>query len=315
MRSGTRRAGVWCTTVATLLLMACTSGSGSEAEPEPEVGPTPTVTSAAQLRPPLDAYRITRKDYIALQRAAWLLTRDCVRRFGGEYTQPESAVVANLPGFENDNDRRYGLFDPDSAAKRGYNVPPSDTGVSEPGGGDGTDPQAGKSDGWNPSAAELLLVRGVSAGADTPTDANGKPLPKGGCAGEADRTLAKDVKKPANDKLGGELSIQAHKRSEADSRVRAVMKRWSDCMARGGFTYQTVWEPNDYPWPVVAGETEKATAAADVRCKRETNLVGVWYAVETAYQRRLIDDNAEALTKLKDYVEATNRNAARVVGG
>lgn len=285
------------------LVVSCTSGPGPDSEPE--LGPLPTVRSPADVVLPLDAHRLSQREYISVQRASWRLTRDCVRRFGGEYTLPEAAVTNNLPNFEHDNDRRYGLFDPESAATRGYNVPP-----------DQLPKQIDRSITWNPTDTEKLLVRGVPEGsANVPKDVAGNPLPGGGCQGEADRELADGVTRPADEHLANQLSVETHRRAETDSRVRDVVAKWSECMKRAGYSYRTIWEPNDKKWPEPAGAEEIATAKADVACKLETNLVAIWYQVETAYQKRTIEQRAQELTLTQDYARTMARNAARIVGG
>ncbi|MET7398942.1 hypothetical protein ABZS66_36230 [Dactylosporangium sp. NPDC005572] len=259
---------------------------------------------------PLDAYQLSEKEYVTVQRAAWRLIRDCVQRFGGEYTVPEGLVTADLPRFEHANERRYGLFDADSAAARGYNIPPD----LQPVGRD-------KSAGWNPSEAEKLLVRGVdtSGGSpvavELPTDRDGKRLPVDGCTGEANRTLGGGQQASVDTSLGNTLSLDAGKRAEADSRVRDAMQQWGDCMARRGYSYSTIWEPNDRKWPEPAGDEEIATATADVACKKETNLLGVWFAVESAYQQRIIDERIQELTAVQMILQTRAKNAAGVVSG
>jgi hypothetical protein len=287
-----------------LLLAACSSGSGSA---EPEVEQTPEVRSTSELTLPLDAYALNEKEHGTVQRAAWRLIRDCVAHFGGRYTVPESLVLGEAPRFEHPHERRYGLFDPASAATRGYNVPAEQLPAPK-----------GESGGWAPSAAELLLVRGPSPttpGSTVPTDTAGRPLPEGGCQGESGRTLGEGAPPPANDNLGNELSVEVAKQAEGDSRVREAMGRWSTCMKDRGYSYGSVWEPNDRDWPEPAGPEEIATARADVQCKRETNLVGTWLAVERAYHERVIDERAEELRSVQDRVRALAGNAARVVNG
>lgn len=285
------------------LVVSCSSGSGSAAEPD--LGPPVAVRRPADIVLPLDAHRLSQREYRTVQRAAWRLTRDCVRRFGAEYTVREAALTDSLPEFEYDNERRYGLFEADSAAVRGYNIPPEQ--VPKP---------VDRSLAWNPTETEKLLVRGAPGGvADVPTDAAGKPLPAGGCQGEADRTLAGTVEQPPNDQLANQLSVETHRRSESDSRVRAVMAEWSACMKRRGYSYATIWQPNDAKWPDPAGQEEIATATADVACKAETDLVAVWFRVETAYQSQIVQERAEELAAVQKYTRTTARNAARVVGG
>src|SRR5688572_14028959 len=100
---GTRAGLARCAalTLTCWFVVSCSSGSGPGTEPE--LGPQPTVRTPADIVLPLDAHRLSQREYRTVQRASWRLTRDCVRRFGGEYTVPESAVVTDLPGFENDN--------------------------------------------------------------------------------------------------------------------------------------------------------------------------------------------------------------------
>jgi hypothetical protein len=305
MRIGTRVAPAAALALSALLAVACGSGSDHS---EPAIGAIRTVTTTSELVLPLDAYGLGTKEYGTVTRAAWHLARACLRRFGSEYTLPEAALTSSAPNFEHPNERRYGLYDPESAGVRGYNVAPEQRPPIE----------NVRTFAWNPSEAELLLVRGPGAGATgppPPLDLEGRPLPDGGCRGEADRILAGGAPVPANDNLPNELAHELFKKAEADSRVRAAMVQWSGCMARAGYTYATIWEPNDRRWPEEASEEEIATAKADVRCKRETNLVGTWFTVETAYQQQVIDERAEELAAVQTYSRSLAANAARVLSG
>lgn len=84
-------------------------------------------------------------------------------------------------------------------------------------------------------------------------------------------------------------------------------------MGRSGYDYDSVWEPNNQNWPEPVGEEEIAVAEADVACKQEVNLVGIWFAVESAYQRRTIQQNAEDLEPHRLVLEAEVANAAAVL--
>ena len=55
-------------------------------------------------------------------------------------------------------------------------------------------------------------------------------------------------------------------------------------------------------------------AKADVTCKEKVNLVGVWYGVETAYQRQSIDRNAEVLDLAKRQLADRLKLAASLSG-
>src|SRR5262249_34663169 len=146
-----------------------------------------------------------------------------------------------------------------------------------------------------------------------PLDANGHPLPDDGCIGEAGRQLRGTS--PNQDWTYAEnLATDAHRRSENDSRVLAAMSAWSTCMKGKGYRYARSGDPNNQNWPEPPGPAEIAVATADVACKLQTNLVGIWFAVETAYQLRAIDQNASQLNEVKDYLTAIIANSARVVG-
>jgi hypothetical protein len=298
---------------ALLLLSACATTTSAAAEPD--LGPVTRVASAADLALPLDAYRMSGKEYATVRRANWRLVKACVERYGGEYTLEEADTINDVPQFDNLNERRYGLLDPASAAARGYNPPPE------------LRRRPREKSGWDPSAAEELLVRGVAPrsveeldGATTtsvprPTDRTGKALPEDGCAGEAERALVGNAPAPGNPNLADELGVKAYKKAEADSRVREAMGRWSECMKRSGYTYPDIWAPNDKTWPEPANDEEIATAKADVACKVESNLVGVWFTAETAYQRPLMEENAEALAAVQKDTRTRVANAARLVSG
>ncbi|MGH8826651.1 MAG: hypothetical protein ACRDVZ_03415, partial [Jiangellaceae bacterium] len=184
-----------------------------------------------------------------------------------------------------------------------YNLPPVPEKI---------DPDKDDVGAWNPSEVELLVVKGPEAGsANVPDDTQGNPLPDGGCGGEATAALggfSEDFGLP--DGLTGE----SYERAESDSRVKAAVDEWAACMDRAGYEYESIWEPNNADWPDPAGPEEIAVATADVACKAETNLAGIWLAVETAYQNQLIEENAEKLAELKAWRDNYLHNAAEALG-
>lgn len=306
-RGGAHRTRATLAGMLTVALGSCTPGAG----PEPQLGPISAVQDASTIVLPLDSYEYAFDD-LDVHRAAWLLTGRCVARFGGEYTITEESLEASLAPLDNINEGRYGLLDPQLAASHGYNVPNL-----------GPDAADGADIGWDPSETEFLLVRGRPEGLATtsavprptvPLDIEGNPLPEGGCSGEADRLLDEGAPlPPTNTELLNKLTGESYQRSESDSRVRDAMSEWSDCMRRSGFEYRSIWEPNDADWPEPAGDEEIATAVADVACKLEVNLVGIWLAVEAAYQNQLIEQHAEELAALRAYQDAVKGNAARIL--
>lgn len=277
-------------------------GAGSEkAEGPPLISATPTVTSVADSVLPLDAYTLSAEEDRTVGQALHLLIRQCGQRFGVDVRMgpPDNPSLIELSA------RRFGIIDAGEAARFGYNWPPSSPLHED---------DKGSGEGWDPGPLERLVVQGQSEGSPEalPKDRDGRPLPDGGCAAEAERTFGLA---PAGLFLANDLAREAGDQAEADPRVQQAFDGWSTCMKRRGYTYKTPWEPNDAKWPEPATSQEIATAQADVACRRETNLVGVWYAVERAYQQRLIDAHAEELAGLQEWRDERVRRANQVLGG
>jgi bacterioferritin-associated ferredoxin len=149
------------------------------------------------------------------------------------------------------------------------------------------------------------------------TEHNGVTVPPGGCSGEARRALEKEAPTVRSPDLVQRLSQEIIRRAEQDSRVQAAWSKWSDCMRARGYAYAEPWDANDDPrW---GGDSvtdrEIATATADVACRREGNLVGIWNAVEVAYQTEAIERHAQELAEIRAYIDAYRRNVARVLAG
>jgi hypothetical protein len=198
--------------------------------------------------------------------------------------------------------RRYFIIDPREAAQYGYNRPPSELQADDKVSGGG----------WNPSDREYEVVVGRPPGDGSEMrDASGASLPEGGCTGEAEQALGEP---PAGADDVMRLANAAHDRAENDSRVVAAFAAWSACMERSGYSYRSPREPNNFDWPEPAEAGEIATANADVACKRETNLPGIWMAVEAAYQQLQIEEHAQELSKIKAWRDDRVRNAARALG-
>ncbi|MEU0194981.1 hypothetical protein ABZ250_34965, partial [Streptomyces afghaniensis] len=132
--------------------------------------------------------------------------------------------------------------------------------------------------------------------APAPVRHRGKPVPEEGCMGEARRALVRDGAVGEAEPVR-RIDTASVLRAMEDPRVRSAFDRWSACMEKRGHAYDDPWQAiNDKAFrrPGVSPR-EIATAVADVACKRETNLVGVWYAVDAAYQRRMLAAAGEQL--------------------
>jgi hypothetical protein len=254
-----------------------------------------TIADTRSLRLPLDPYRGDPATHRAISQARALVFVRCMRRFGFELRRPQ--ITGPVPSA---NGQRYGLLDEAQARVHGYHPPPA---------GD----QEGRS-----TEPELSSPAAVAVADGTGRRVPG--LPEDGCTGEARRRLEQGgpvLDDPVFDDPGlvDRLSLGLYARSERDGRVRRVFGAWSACMRRAGYDYLDPMKANDDP--VFRTErpspTEIATATADVRCKHQTNVAGVWATVETAYQQRAVGRYAEQLRAIKAVLDTQVRNATQVL--
>jgi hypothetical protein len=295
--------------VAAVAVAACggdrsgTAGDGSNplAADPPALGQVPVLNDARDVSLPLDHYRATEEQAYTLTRAREMLTVDCMRRFG--FNRSLSPPVAKSPGPGG----RYGISYGPEVDRYGYHQPPERVGPPRP----PRDPNN------RPSAAELGVERGEGL-----TSHNGQAVPRGGCLGEADRALGGETGEggtaPALDSsdMFTKLRLQARNATDADVRLLEVFGKWSECMKKAGYSYRSPWDANDDP--AFQGEIsakEIATAQADLRCRIEFNVNGLYFALEEAYQRRAIEQNLEPLRAEKAKLDERIRKATDIVAG
>ncbi|MEU8076550.1 hypothetical protein AB0B31_13985 [Catellatospora citrea] len=285
-----------------LTLIGC-AGAGEE-QREPAIGEIKQVNSYKDIVMPLDVYILTREQRISINNARELLIRDCVNKHGLQVTG--RVASGDQPSRQVMIGRRYGIIDADAAARTGYRA---DAEVAA---------DAGKAGGgWNPTPEEFRVV----SGKDQVTGENtvgqlvgGTAIAEGGCASEAGRQLSADGGELASN-YGDTLQVETYAMAERDSRVVAAVAEWSKCMAEAGYTYSSPWEPNNRDWGPKPTNEEIATAVADVACRRKVDLVGIWLAVESAYQQRVIDENHQRLEQSRQAYEVQLRNASKIVAG
>lgn len=272
---------LFCTGLLILSIAGCApsgkAGAGRRAEPP--ISSVPTVVASTDLRLPLDRYLPSVAELKGQSSAQRTLVRKCMQRFGIDLAAPDPPAAVGLRSW---TERRYGLTDVTSAAAHGYGLGERDPGA-QPGGG-------------RPRASDLTaLGRAVLTG-EGATNADGQRIPEGGCAGEVQRLVAAAGRNHPDEALVQRLSLQSFEASQIDLRVREVFARWAECMRAAGYHYSSPLDPPADPRFRKRGSLEEiATAKTDVSCKRLTNLVGVWFAVESAYQRKFIGENRAAL--------------------
>jgi hypothetical protein len=239
---------------------------------------------------PLDAYSATPAQRLSIQTAEKELMTRCLERLGLKADLPDPQRRPFQP-----NTRRYGIAEEARAKIFGYSAPEITKRPPRPD--------------LSPQVKQAISGQG-------PSTIRGKKVPDGGCEGEAGRTLDAGIWGPrADHTIIGSLGLATLERSARDSRVRAVFARWSACMKRSGYDYSTPGDANRNRTFVDGRkhrvtELELATAVADVRCKKETNLINVWAGVETAYQKIAIAQHKAALTSVRRVDEMRIRNAA-----
>lgn len=299
MRKLTDRAGLVASGVGLGLLAivasglaGCSGGSRGSGHTEPPVASTPTLLASTDLRLPLDAFMVAAEEHGRLTAAQRVLIRQCALKYGVDVRPPQPRQAARLLG----NQRRYGLTDEAAAGTYGYGLPPGAVNDGEP-------PREPDLD---PAAVSVLSGEGQRSH-------NGRPIPERGCVGEAQRGLAGAGPSVADANLAHRLSTESFARSQQDSRVRTAGSRWSECMRAEGFDYSSPLDPAGDPrFAKGVPPEEIATARADIACKKQTNLIGIWFSVESAYQARLIEEHHEALNLIKESVAAQLRYAAEL---
>ncbi|MEN3609169.1 hypothetical protein AAH979_06425 [Plantactinospora sp. ZYX-F-223] len=273
-------------------LGGCTDDGPSAPQQEPAIAVI-SVPDLKSLALPLDAYLPTREQAAVLLTAENNLKLECLRRFGFALSVP-----AAQPRPLAVNERRYGVTSEEDVASYGYRVPPEYVVERQ------KEPEL--------SAAALSILTG-----DGQNSYQGQAIPEGGCTGEARRKIAGGAATPADPDVAQNLKAEALSRARHDSRMVAIFAEWKACMARSGYDYSDPFDANDdaqFASGESASDAEISTASADVRCKKDTNLVNVWVAVDVAYQNRAIEQHSEALNTAKQLLETRLRNAAKVVG-
>ncbi|RSM64466.1 hypothetical protein DMH04_51250 [Kibdelosporangium aridum] len=279
-------------TAAAGLSAACAAQPDGVADTLPPVGEIRPVSSGADIVLPFRDYELSSAQLDIVERATTLMARACVQRFGLDWPLPrteptETTVVADA--------NRYGIIDRAEVAQRGYHPPP------EP-------PRA--PDDTSPSLDAVAVYAGKGASV-----VGGRPVPEGGCVGEARRQLAQGAPAGLSGAEFADLDQQIFQRAQADSRVSAAMAAWRACMAASGYHYTDVWAANDdarwtTPQPAPG---EIATATTDLDCRATSNLVPVWLAVETAYQRQAIARRSAEFDATAAKLRTMLENASRIV--
>ncbi|MCU7824968.1 hypothetical protein [Kitasatospora sp. DSM 101779] len=241
----------------------------------------PSATAAGRISLPIDRFTLTADESYAVERAKVLLTNECLRGFGLDYRVPESPPPTAEPS------RRYGIADREAARDRGYHLPAS-TGRSGAPAAEPTETQA------------VVLLGTTRAGEPRSTTADGRPIPPGGCYGEAETRLDGGARPESDIAAASAVDTDSYKQSLEDPTVTAVFHSWSACMERHGHHYESpIASVGDKAFDTAEPTPrERAVALADVGCKTETGLLQTWTAAESAIQTRMIGEKSAVLDRL-----------------
>ncbi|MFE2294531.1 hypothetical protein [Streptomyces sp. NPDC059452] len=311
---------VGATALLALAMCACSSPGAGGGEPEIGSVPTPGHLDAAQITTPLDAYLPTPEENYTLKKARVLLVNACMRSLGYEQNPQPLARFSGKPYLEHSE---FLVVPIAQAEKYGYKPPPA------------PDRERG-------SGAESLYAKNVTDVqgnllSGRVSTFNGKKVPAGGCEGEALRTItagaatSEEVTLPDGSAAGAGKGgfgegfaemVVASARGKAmaevreDSRFLDASERWSDCMKKQGYDYDSpssAWNEKKWSDATRAGKQEIAVAVADMGCKKKVNYLGVGIAVETAYEKQVIEESAEVLEDAKDKTARWIENANQAI--
>ncbi|MGW3050032.1 hypothetical protein [Kitasatospora sp. NPDC001175] len=244
---------------------------------------------------PIEAFLLSSVQSRQLEIARNLLIKQCMKRSGYDYTPPlppQSAVRGQAT-------HRYDVAD----AANGYHPagPSSNEKMtSEP--ALSSDEQ--KALGIDPSSNE-----------GPASTASGPPVRAGGCMREAYKKLAAEGGIIQDSELAVNINFDSYKASMADARLKEVFQKWSGCMKGKGFSYATPGDAvRDKRWLAPKASSEEiSTATADSACRQQVNVIGTWFAVESAYESQAIQANLQRLIKVKQGIEIASRNASAII--
>ncbi|MEV8317493.1 hypothetical protein AB0Q95_25325 [Streptomyces sp. NPDC059900] len=255
---------------------------------------------------PLDRYEFSTRDSERHTEAQARMTRSCMRKLGFEDfplhpAQPKMAnsyamVAVQMPSYP------YGTLDLESARRWGY--------------------------GWDParSRSDAGRAEGRAVREDEQQALYGRGGKRAsGCANSGAGRLTEGVRDRTRMYTYVPKRIQSlDKAIVKDERVREALDTWADCLeSRGVKRYRTpddafgdkAWSRgNDHGGNTDRTAKERATATADVECKREHNTAGVWWAVREEKQRADVARHKDAYEAVRADQNRLRANVKRVLG-
>ncbi|MEW2160999.1 hypothetical protein AB0950_38125 [Streptomyces sp. NPDC007189] len=283
-----------------------TASGPAHGAPEPEISGIPVLADSADLALPLDAYEATPEERELLVKAQQVLTTRCMDRLGFDYQPPPQSGAAKAAP----NSRIYGVTDPETAARYGYRSPEETKSLATRG---KREPVSKAEETALFGAPDLRPDELPKSQQEAERQSGHGGVPVGGCTRESFLKLYAPDPESVDVLYVFQLKSEAETRARTDSRIKRVNATWSACMAKSGYQAKEPMKAAEELGFTDAelAEPQAITAATvDVACKKKTNLVGTYYAVQSAYQRRLVEEHAETLNLARQQLRDRLRLAA-----
>lgn len=283
--------------VAGALCLALGLGACGAATPNDagggENGFLPAGAQVRELVLPFDAHTFSPFEMRTLRYAEDLLVRDCMRRRGMDWRVPPAP---DEEGTDPPHRRRYGVAEPEIAARHGYGAPALSR--------DEAQVEQVRQERRTLPATEYRAAHGDEGGA--------------GCLEQGREGMVEGVPDRDENLLNAYIRT-GFEASAEDPAVVEAFAAWGACMADRGFDYREPDEAaEDSRWADREGapsavETEVATA--DVACKEAASVVRTWHRAETAAQEALIEEHAEDFALFARVKEERMERAEAVIAG
>jgi hypothetical protein len=251
---------------------------------------------------PLEKYMLSYADGVTLDQATTGLQQKCMAGYGFHVALPKAGANPRPSTDDATMERRYGITDPDDAARYGYEPAPKFRGRTSQSVPDLPGVQVEVLTGHTkPVTTHSKNGKGgfyITPDSVRPARASyhGKALKKGGCVGWS----KEQIKLDDSDELF--VSQLAGKSLTASQRKRVVKKAisaWSSCMDAKG--HKNLADPYQaMAQGVTEGRASKSQdsidlAVDDVACKQQTNLVKIWFDTERKIENKQIAANKAKL--------------------
>jgi hypothetical protein len=261
-----------------------------------------------QYQLPLAAYQVTPLQDAEENYLAQRLEQLCLGKLGFRFLPglSEKVIAQSVRITDEFETRLYGVSDPEAIRTYGYHLPSWVQGSGKP-----------------ESAAQLGTAEWAALTGKGLVPA-GRPVPPGGCSGQAERELQQAGINAATQQSGGSdpstlassVQLSSFERAQSSPPVRAVFARWSACMRGFGDHYATPFTAAGDPrWThsATASPLEIETAEHDIACKLRVNVLGVEFAAVSRYQDQAIAARAAAFAQAKKVIASEALGLGRLM--